>query len=151
MDAQKPSNSVKSLFVRSKANEGVVVQLDDVPGFPPGSWMRVRGSDSDAVQDALLAFYRRDLKEGQAPTKPFDDAEVVASMVSEWSFEEPATADAVREALSELPSRAVLFGKITDVSLERDRFLPQPSEGSSPGPKSSSDSTPVETTAPTSP
>lgn len=151
MDAQKPSNSVKSLFVRSKANEGVVVQLDDVPGFPPGSWMRVRGSDSDAVQDALLAFYRSNMGEGAGTRRPFEDVEVVASMVSEWSFDEPATAETVHEALSELPSRAVLFAKITDVSLERDRFLPQPSADSSPGPKSSSDSAHAETTAPTNP
>jgi len=141
MDAQKPSNSVKSLFVRSKANEGVVVQLDDVPGFPPGSWMRVRGSDSDAVQDALLAFYRSD----SCAKRPFDDFDVVASMVSEWSFDEPATAENVREAFAELPSRAILLAKVTDASLERDRFLPKPPVDSSIGQKSTSDSAVAET------
>lgn len=149
MDAQKPSNSVRSLFVRSKANEGVVVQLDDVPGFPEGAWMRVRGSDSDAVQDALLAFYR-DVKDGGA-RRPFDDINVVASMVSEWSFDEPATVETVREAFAELPSRAILLSKITDVSLERDRFLPKPSADSSDGQKSTSDSPAAETTAPANP
>lgn len=148
MDAQKSSNSVRALFVRSKANEGVIVQLDDVPGFPQGAWMRVRGSDSDAVQDALLAFYRSDTKGSR---RPFDDIDVVASMVSEWSFDEPATVETVREAFAELPSRAILIAKITDVSLERDRFLPQPSADSSPGQKSTSDSPASETTEPVSP
>lgn len=136
MDTTKPANSVRSIFTRSKANEGIPVQLKDFPG----QWVRVRGSDSDAVQAAIMEFYRN-LPEG-SKARPADDLGVVASMVAEWSFVDDPTPELLREALSEVPSMKIA---VVNASFERANFLPQRSGDSPNGPKSNSDSKPEDT------
>jgi hypothetical protein len=120
----KSANSVRSIFIRSKSNEGIIVPLKDFPG---DNWMRVRGIDSDAVQAALRDFYRNKATDSPEGAKtegrgPFEDLTVIAAMISEWSFDEPPTGDLLRETLEEVPGMKVAA---VNAGLERANFLPQ--------------------------
>ena len=134
-EAPKPAtNSVRSIFTRSKANEGIRVDLKDFPG---SNWVRVRGADSDAVQEAVLAFYRRkgDGDEGKKGG-PFEDIAVLTSMVAAWSYDESPTVEVLTEAFKEAPSLRV---SIVNASLERDNFFDKQPENFSGTPTPTSD------------
>lgn len=130
---EQSKTSVKSLYTRKKSNEGTLLEV-------PGGWLRVRGVDADAVQEAMLAFTRAqaDVKEGDPGygKRPFDDPSVVCTMVSDWSFEEPCTPSAVAEALAEAPW---LKTNVVNLAFERPRFLSQSVTPSSDTPKPNSD------------
>jgi hypothetical protein len=134
MDQQEPKvNSVKAIYTRTKANEGVRVDLKDFPG---SNWIRVLGVDSDPVQAAILAFNRAKAASKEAGEKkeggPFEDPAVIASMVTEWSFDEPLTPEVLRETLVECPHLGVI---IVNEALDRDRFFNKPPASSSGTPK----------------
>ena len=134
-EAPKPANSVRAIFTRSRSNDGIVVPLKDIPG---DNWIRVRGVDADAVQDAVLSFYRNKAKAKDEDTKgrgPFEDLTVIASMISGWSFAEELTAELLQEALVEVPSMRTAA---VNASLERTSFLPPnaPPSSSTPEPTS---------------
>lgn len=137
----KTVNSVRSLFTRPKANEGVVLEIKDDEGKPTGAWIRVRGVDSDAVQTALLDFAREKTSPiaGDAVkpiSRPFDDPAVISSMIASWSFDDPCTPDTAKELLVEAP---YLRPYVVNLAFERARFLPQSASDSSSTLKPNSD------------
>jgi hypothetical protein len=136
----KPGNSVKALFTRTRANDGARLDIKDEAGDPTGNWLLVRGVDSDAVQAALLEFNRAKTEPKSdldvKVVRPFDDPDVVSAMVSGWSFDEPCTPAAVKEALVEAPYIRV---NVVNLAFERARFLPPRQSSSSDTPKQNSD------------
>jgi hypothetical protein len=133
------TRSIRALFTRARANDGVRVEVKGDNDKPTGDWVLVRGVDSDVVQAALLGFSRsvaEDAGDGSDAVKkdakerqPFSDPKVVSSMVANWSFAEPCTPDVLGEALVEAPYLRPL---IVNASLKRASFLPPAAPDSLP-------------------
>lgn len=147
--AVKP-NSIRSLFTRRRANEGIKVDLED------GNWIRIRGADSDVVQHALTASARaridakakdKSAKRAEDDSVGYDDPAVVASMVIAWSFDEPCTPEIVQEALAEAPYLRI---QIQNAAFERSRFLASAARPLSDGPSTTHALTESSPTAPQS-
>lgn len=130
--------SFRSICTRAAHNEGRRLNLDD-----NGNWLLIRGNDSDAVHEAMMAFYRARAdapKDDAAKNIAHDylqDLEVLGSMVCGWSFEEECTPEAVREMLETAP--VSLRVRITNFAFERAAFLASAASSSSDTPKQNSD------------
>lgn len=129
---------LQQFFTRDKANEGIIIPL-----FHPGTsqktehWIKVRGIDSDAYQEAF-AKSRRDIQRAITSKNPSEELEkidkqdatlsLLAALVIEWSSKSPCTTENVKalfkqapqiaDAVSELAGRrSLFFGKKQEDSL----------------------------------
>jgi hypothetical protein len=119
--------SKSKYFTRARANTGVILKIKTPEGGDAGDWLRVRGRDSDEYHREKTESDRR-LVATSALERPADrvaagieeDLKTTAILVSEWSFEEPCTFDAVVEFLRESPQ---IKTSIDMLAFNRDRFF----------------------------
>jgi hypothetical protein len=139
------TQEMAQFFTRQKANEGIIMPLELPDGTPSGHWLRVRGVDSDAFQEADSRGRRRALQIAQIDDEKERDRqaremrlETLACLVTEWSFPIPLTEENVINLLREAPQIA----KGVDVTAyRRGLFFAASSKGSSPTPEAPSSST----------
>lgn len=119
-------SSIKQRFTREGANLGAVLNLTDDNGKETGDWIKCRGIDSDAFQ-RQNRIMRRDLLAYQEKaggiekcraSEEYQDyvreqtVKLRASLVMEWSFDEPCTPENV----------ALLFTEAPGIAEEVDQF-----------------------------
>jgi hypothetical protein len=147
-----PNIADLSLFAtRSPANAGAVLELEDVDGNTSAHTLNILGTDSDNFQRAQFKSKQAviaKMKDGKEAT--FDEAtdmarELVASLISGWSFTDPngepvpCTKANVVAFLKEAPQ---IQEQIDRVATDRKLFTKgkpttsvQPSEKNSPSQK----------------
>ncbi len=126
------SKSFKALFTRGGANAGAVMEVLGPDGKKTEHWIRVRGVDSDEFQKAHALMRRRlmeyieqhgtDIKKDEAYQEHLANLrrEHQASLVMDWSFEEPCT----KEAAIELFTNArYIAEQVDEFAGKRDRFV----------------------------
>lgn len=133
-------SSIKSLYTREAANTGITIKVVGPDGKETGDTIKVRGADSDVFQRAMrkgrremLAFLesKGDKVRGTDAYQEFVDKqklELQATLVMEWSFEEPCTAENVIALFTNAPDVAA---QVDEAAGKRDRFastLPKVSE-----------------------
>lgn len=99
-----------AFHTRGRANEGLKMPLVTPDGKQSEHWLRICGIDSDAFR-ATDARIKRQMLESIEQYKGADlDAvhqdlkrELIASLVTEWSFDAPCTPQAVAEFFREAP------------------------------------------------
>ena len=108
---------MEDFYTRDKANEGQRLPLRTPDGQPTDHWLQVRHVWSDAFQSAEEASMREIQERIVALGDKAADADIakakregtnrlLASLVSEWSFDEPCTPDAVAAFLDKAPQIA---------------------------------------------
>lgn len=104
--ANKPSN----YFTRTPSNNGARMLLKDpVTNEDTQDYLHVIGLESDAFRQALVVKHKRNMEiltlpEEEQPAALADaELELYTSLVTNWSFSEPCTKEAVKEMLHEAP------------------------------------------------
>lgn len=135
----KPSD----FYTRPRSEEGVRVPLLRHDGTDSGEWIRVLGPDSRAFVKAVTVMRRRYAELGEIDSDEREAAaeqillDYRAALIVGWSFEEPATPEAVREFIENAP----LVGNQVDlVANDRPRFFGPGSPSSTNGRKSNANS-----------
>lgn len=143
----------KDFFTRARANVGIRLPLyDPYTGQETEHWIHILGRDSDTFRRAEADSKRRlvEAVKGVDPgnkaaidsalEKASDDETLalLASLVSEWSFDAPCTLEAVKEFLREAPQIA---DAIDRAAVKRHLFSQGVSTNSAGTPKLSSGST----------
>jgi hypothetical protein len=97
-------------FTRTPSNTGARMVLDDpLTGKPSGETLHVLGLESDAFRAALTAKHRRNLEilaepeQEQAQLQEEAELDLFASLVTDWSFEEPFSVNGIKELFREAP------------------------------------------------
>jgi hypothetical protein len=126
---------MEEFFTREKANDGIRFPLTHPDGTATEHWLQIRGVDSDEFHKAerqerrnfLPIRVEADMLHGQKEKEDFildaqDKMErnLIASLVSGWSFDTPPTPENVVNFLQEAPQIAQA---INSVSAERFRFF----------------------------
>lgn len=138
--------SFKKLQTRAAHDAGALLNVLDQSGEPTGETIRVRGVDSDAfavanrkAQRALLAYIEKNPKATGTPE--YDEfvenntRELRASLVMEWSFEEPCTKENVLDLFREAP---YLAKAVDEFAGKRGNFVSSSPSSSETTPSSSS-------------
>lgn len=103
---------VSDFFTRDSANEGVKIPLIN-PRTGKGEWIKILGIDSDIFREAKINKARRlleiasiddDKKRKQAIADA--DLELLAVLVSDWSFDSPCEHDEIINVLTNAPQIA---------------------------------------------
>lgn len=123
----KPSD----FFTRSQSNKGVKMPLKNpATKQDSGEWLHVIGFDSDPFQKALANRQRRNLEILQIPegeereaAREAEEIDLVAVLVTGWSFDEPFTPEALREFLRESPA---VKADVDSWASNRANFLAKP-------------------------
>ena len=133
---------MEEFFTRQKANEGIRFPLEHPDGSPSDHWLTILGVDSDAFRNAERDQKRKfvSLKANMDAIENPDEKEkflldvqtemeidILASLVSGWSFDKPCTFENVRTFLKEAPQIA---DAINEVSAKRRVFFTKGLNGS---------------------
>lgn len=103
---------MEEFLTRSRANEGVKIQLHTASGELTAHWLLIRGIDSDAFRKEQTRQARQIADIVQLPETEREAAystgkfEMLASLVAGWSFEKECTPEAIKEFLREAPQIA---------------------------------------------
>lgn len=143
--SQKPKVGMDAFFTRAAANEGIEVPLFLPTGEKSEHTLRIRGVDSDAFRQADAESRRKlmdivqieDLIQRQAELDRAQAA-LIASLVIDWSFDEPCTPEAVIEFFIQAPH---IKDAVDQLAAKRKLFFGQRSSNSSTTQKPSSGST----------
>lgn len=107
---QKPADMMGEFFTRGKANEGLQLPLYLPTGLKSDQWVRVLGIDSDVFRVAESesrrdAFRVATIENEAERTAAMTTSKVklIASLISEWSFDKPCTQANVMAFLTEAP------------------------------------------------
>lgn len=130
----------EDFYTLPKACEGVEFPLE-LDGKPSGHWLRIRGTDSEQFRRARFDGSRK-LRDIPAETGDWDRGVItdgiildsLTSLVSDWSFDEPCTPEAVREFLKNAPQIAESIDRAAN---DRTRFFGESSMSSKDMPKQS--------------
>lgn len=105
--------------------------LDDpLTGLPSGETLHVLGLESDAFRAALTAKHRRNLEilaepeQEQARLQDEAELDLFASLVTDWSFEEPFSANGIKELFREAPQVKQAVDRFAGT---RSNFIKRPS------------------------
>ena len=100
---------MEQFFTRDKANEGIKLPLFEPTGEPTDHYLIVRGVDSDEFRRSQARLNREVVKVSDLDEKEREarfgvlQTELVASLVSEWSFEDECTPESVKQFLLKAP------------------------------------------------
>jgi hypothetical protein len=132
MAEPKKKTSFRKYGTLAQANAGAVMKVNGPDGKETEDWMKVRGIDSDAFQKANRDM-RRDifsyLEEKGTDVKGTDEylkftfdaqRKLQASLVMDWSFEEPCTVDNVVELFTQAP---YIAEQVDSFASKRSRFV----------------------------
>lgn len=114
--------ALEDFFTREKSNEGTIVPLSLPDGTPTEHWVRLKGVDSDTFRKAeaearrKVIDFSREVSDKNLPPDQEREArhdfaaearlDLVASLISEWSFPVEATRENVLRFLREAPQEA---------------------------------------------
>lgn len=120
--------SMSDFFTAGPANAGVRVPLFKPDGTPSDQWLHVHGVDSDAFRNAELAKLRKLRELGSKKLSQVEQdnevrnitRELLASLVSAWSFPEPCTFDNVVNFFRQAPQ---IEDAVDRFSAKRDNFF----------------------------
>ena len=132
--------SVKGFRTRDKSNEGVKIPLVN-PGTGEVEWIKILGADSDIFRQANLASLRKALDISALPEEERKEAtekerfELMATLVIEWSFDEPCVHDEIVNVLKNAPMIADI---VNTKAGTRSLFLEKKSKNSKPTQKRNS-------------
>jgi len=101
---------MEEFFTRTKANEGVKLPLTTPDGKETKHWLMIRGVDSDAFREAEAEAKRSIIQKRIEPGEAMRS--VVASLISDWSFDKPCSRDEVMAFLLEAPQIADAVDKV---------------------------------------
>lgn len=139
------AEGMDAFFTRASANAGILLPLYRPDGTKSEHWLRILGVDSDAFRVADSTHRRDALRIVQIQDKveraqAIEDSKrrLIASLVVDWSFEAPCTADEVEKFLREAPQ---IMDAIDTAAGRRALFLGAGSSSSQPSQSTSSDST----------
>ena len=134
-----------AFFTRGKANEGIKLPLWTPQGTKSEHWVRILGIDSDAFRTANAEAQRDAFRIAQIEDSAERAVEIalskrrlVASLVTEWSFDRPCNVDTVADFFREAPQ---IMDAIDTAASRRAFFFAKGSSASQPSPSTSSDST----------
>lgn len=126
------NNSFEKFDTRTRSNEGVQIFLKDAEDKPTLSWIRVLGIDADAFQlanramraNVLLYLEEKGLEVKKTPEyldfTLQEQRKLNASLVTEWSFDEPCTPENVIKLLTVAPYIAT---QIDETASKRSQFV----------------------------
>jgi len=137
--------SKSDYYTRDAANKGIKVDLVKPDGEDSGDYLRILGADSDRFRaasndramDAIDIINTKDPKEREEKELAHRIS-LIASLVVDWSFDEPCTQAAVEEFLLNAPA---IRDQIDQTAADRKRFLANGSPSSEPLPGQNSSST----------
>lgn len=102
--------SMEQFFTRQRASEGKKFPLTAPDGTKTEHWLLIRGVDSDEFQRAEHLARREALKvneiesmEDKAVFQMETERKTIASLVADWSFDQPCTPDNVVKFFKEAP------------------------------------------------
>lgn len=129
-------SAFSSFHTRSKANEGIRIKLANPDGTPTDHWLQIRSVWSDEHQAARSELIRMAVEHGKAnalePLPPKEErarskeqdrlrrATCAASLIADWSNDEPLTQEAAIAFL--LEARQVLV-HIERIAEDDKRFF----------------------------
>lgn len=125
----------EDFYTRPKSEAGVRMPLLLSDGTDSGEWLCITGPDSDAYRQAMADLLRRTAELGEAAGADLEGErkaillDTRTALVIGWSFEKPASIDAVREFLGNCPGVAA---DIEAVAADRSRFFGLASASSTP-------------------
>lgn len=129
---------MEQFFTRSQANEGIKLPLALPDGTPTEHYLTVLGVDSDAFRLAEADQRRRapaiaaiDDEKERLEAINASKFELIASLVSGWSFDKPCTARNVLDFFREAPQIA---DQVDAVAGRRSLFFALKRSGSSDTP-----------------
>ena len=123
---------MEEFYTRTKANEGVKLPLSTPDGEKTDHWLMILGVDSDVFREAESEAKRSLIQKKADPKEAM--LSVVASLVSDWSFDKPCTQEEVKAFLKEAPQIADAVDKVAG---DRKLFFALRSSGSNDSPKES--------------
>jgi hypothetical protein len=133
---------MEQFFTRSTANAGVELPLSRPDGTPTEHIIRIRGVHSDAFKLANAESHRRIVaiaaiedKVERAKAYAEEETRLVASLVSEWTFDMPCTPENVFNFLREAPQIAQ---EVNRLAAQHKAFTKAVSASSSNSPTASS-------------
>lgn len=143
-DNETTTDNEFALFeTREAGNEGIEFPLyDPVTNIKTSHWLRVLSVDSDAYAAANTKAMRKAVEIGKIE----DDREreaaleeqslnIIASLVTDWSFKKHFSEGAVREFLKNAPQ---IKNAVNRVAADRALFMTRSSQSSTDTPKSTS-------------
>jgi hypothetical protein len=123
--------SVKGFRTRDKSNEGVKIPLVN-PGTGEVEWIKIRGIDSDIFREANLVSLRKALdisalksEEERKAAAEKERLELMATLVIDWSFDEPCVHDEIVKVLKNSP---IIADAINHKAANRSLFLEKKSK-----------------------
>lgn len=114
-------------------NDGVKLDLALPDGKPSGHWLQVRNFRSDAYREALAALQAKHAEKGRpsAAEAKADRLNLLATLISGWSFKTPLT----HESAVEFLGKAMLVPEQIDrLCVDDSRFFGNGSTVSTDGP-----------------
>ena len=133
---------MEQFFITPQAEEGIKVELTAPDGRETGHWLKVLGSDSQTFRRAHATHQKKRverLKDGKklsaADQRTVEDKaerELVATLVADWSFDEPCTNDNVVAFFKKAPQ---IMEQVDLVAGQRANFSPVPLKNSDPMPE----------------
>lgn len=130
--ADKKKRSFKSYNTLAAANAGLQMSIKGPDGKETEDWIKVRGIDSEAFQQASrtmrreVMLYLEDKGSQSRVTEEYlkftsdQQLKMQAALVLEWSFEEPCTVDNVVELFKSAP---YIAEQVDAFSSKRERFV----------------------------
>lgn len=126
----------EDFYTRPKSEAGVRMPLLRPDGTDSGEWLLITGPDSDVYRQAMADLLRRTAELGEVTDmadleerKKAILLDTRTALVIGWSFDKPATFEAVREFLDNCPGVAA---DIEPVAADRSRFFGPASTSSTP-------------------
>jgi len=118
----------------AQINDGVKLDLTLPDGSPSGQWIKVRNFRSDAYREALAALQAKHAEKGRpsAAEAKADRLNLLATLISEWSFKTPLTKE---NAVAFLGKAMLVPEQIDRLCVDDSRFFGNGSTDSTNGPK----------------
>lgn len=123
----KSNVNMEAFYTRAKANEGIKLPLVLPTGERTEHWLQIRGIDSDIFRAAEAQASRRVLeiaaiedKDEKAKAENDVKADLLASLVIAWSFDQECTIENVKAFFAEAPQIANMVDRAAS---QRSRFF----------------------------
>lgn len=110
---------IESFYTVDAAEEGIMVPLVSPDGDKTEEWLKIRGVDSDIFGQAKIVSSRKavevsEIKNDEKRYQGMLDlkAELIGSLVIDWSFDSECTPDNIKKLLSKAPQIQDMIDKV---------------------------------------